>query len=101
MKPAELSPELQQEADRLALLPDSTIDLIDIPEAPQEAWLYARRPCVAPTHGSAFGKTQDQQIEAIRAVGALKAFGLPVMVGLSKKSFLGRLTGAPPAKVTK
>ncbi len=45
--------------------------------------------------GIGFGKTQGQQVEAIRAVGALKDFGLPIMVGLSKKSFLGRLTGAP------
>ncbi len=45
--------------------------------------------------GIGFGKTQGQQVEAIRAVGALKTFGLPVMVGLSKKSFLGRLTEAP------
>ena len=45
--------------------------------------------------GVGFGKTQAQQVEAIRAVGALKTFGLPIMVGLSKKSFLGRLTGAP------
>ena len=45
--------------------------------------------------GIGFGKTQSQQVEAIRAIGALKTFGLPVLVGLSKKSFLGRLTGAP------
>lgn len=46
--------------------------------------------------GVGFGKTQGQQIDAIRAVGRLRsAFGLPVLVGLSKKRFLGHLTGAP------
>ncbi len=46
--------------------------------------------------GIGFGKTQGQQIDAIRAVGRLRsAFGLPVLVGLSKKRFLGHVTGAP------
>ncbi len=46
--------------------------------------------------GIGFGKTPGQQIEALRAVGRLRdAFGLPVLVGVSKKSFLGRITGAP------
>ena len=46
--------------------------------------------------GIGFGKTQDQQIDAIRAIGRLRdAFGLPVLVGLSKKRFLGHITGAP------
>ena len=46
--------------------------------------------------GIGFGKTQGQQIAAIRAIGRLRAaFGLPVLVGLSKKRFLGAITGAP------
>ena len=46
--------------------------------------------------GIGFGKTQGQQVDAIRAIGRLRrAFGLPVLVGLSKKRFLGHITGAP------
>lgn len=46
--------------------------------------------------GLGFGKTQAQQVEALRAVGRLaRTFGLPVLVGASRKSFLGRITGAP------
>ncbi len=46
--------------------------------------------------GIGFGKTQAQQVEAIRAIPRLRAaFGLPVLVGLSKKRFLGHITGAP------
>ncbi len=46
--------------------------------------------------GIGFGKTQGQQIDAVRAVGRLRSvFGLPVLVGLSKKRFLGHVTGAP------
>ncbi len=51
---------------------------------------------VALDPGIGFGKTQDQQIQAIRCIGRLRdAFGLPVLVGLSKKRFLGHITGAP------
>lgn len=46
--------------------------------------------------GIGFGKTQSQQLDAVRAIGRLRgAFGLPVLVGLSKKRFLGHITGAP------
>ena len=46
--------------------------------------------------GVGFGKTQAQQVDAVRAIGRLRsAFGLPVLVGLSKKRFLGHITGAP------
>ena len=39
-----LSPELQDQLDRLADLPDNKIDTTDIPEASDEAWDHARRP---------------------------------------------------------
>ena len=39
-----LDPELQNQLDRLAELPDDQIDTSDIPEAPDEAWQHARRP---------------------------------------------------------
>ena len=46
--------------------------------------------------GIGFGKAQHQQIDALRAIPRLRAaFGLPVLVGLSKKRFLGAITGAP------
>ena len=39
-----LSPELQDQIDRLAALPDDRIDTGDIPETSAEAWHHARRP---------------------------------------------------------
>lgn len=39
-----LSPELQDQLDQLAALPDDRIDTADIPEASTEAWHHARRP---------------------------------------------------------
>lgn len=44
--------------------------------------------------GIGFGKTPDQQLQVIGAVSRLLDYGLPVLMGLSRKSFLGRLTGA-------
>lgn len=39
-----LSPELQDQLEKLAALPDDQIDTSDIPEAAPEAWLHARQP---------------------------------------------------------
>jgi dihydropteroate synthase len=46
--------------------------------------------------GVGFGKTFEQNLIAATSAGILKqAFGLPVLVGLSRKRFIGALTGAP------
>ena len=46
--------------------------------------------------GIGFGKTPAQQLSALNALPALtRAFGRPLLVGVSRKSFLGRLTGSP------
>lgn len=46
--------------------------------------------------GIGFGKTPMQQLTALNALPALtRAFGRPLLVGVSRKSFLGRLTGSP------
>ncbi len=44
--------------------------------------------------GVGFGKTPRQQWEALAAIPRLCAFGLPILVGLSRKSFLGNVTGS-------
>lgn len=44
--------------------------------------------------GIGFGKTPPQQVEALAGVSALRrSFGLPILVGVSRKSFMGRLMG--------
>jgi dihydropteroate synthase len=43
--------------------------------------------------GIGFGKTLEQNLELLRRLGEIVALGRPVMVGTSRKSFLGRLTG--------
>jgi dihydropteroate synthase len=54
----------------------------DIPE---------ERICVDP--GIGFGKTPDQNLELLRRLGELRALGLPVLVGVSRKSTLGKALG--------
>jgi dihydropteroate synthase len=43
--------------------------------------------------GIGFGKTPEHNLSLLRHLGRLVAIGHPVMVGASRKSFLGRLTG--------
>ena len=43
--------------------------------------------------GIGFGKTVDQNCRLIRRLDALVALGYPVLVGVSRKGFLGRLLG--------
>lgn len=42
--------------------------------------------------GIGFGKTAGQHLEALRRLPELKAFGFPVLVGVSRKSVLGRIS---------
>ncbi len=43
--------------------------------------------------GIGFGKTQTQNLEAIRGLGQLKCYGLPILAGISRKSLLGAVLG--------
>lgn len=43
--------------------------------------------------GIGFGKTIEHNLELVRRVDAFCTLGFPVVVGTSRKSFLGRLTG--------
>ncbi len=43
--------------------------------------------------GIGFGKTSCQNVEAVARIPDLKDYGLPILVGASRKAFLGSLTG--------
>ena len=45
--------------------------------------------------GIGFGKTAAHNLELLRRLDELVALGRPVVIGTSRKSFLGRLTGRP------
>jgi len=46
--------------------------------------------------GIGFGKVADQSIEAIARLGRLRAFGLPLLLGASRKRFIDGISPAPP-----
>jgi dihydropteroate synthase len=53
------------------------------------------RVCLDPGFG--FGKTPDQNLELVRRLDRIVAIGRPVLVGLSRKSTLGKVLGDPAA----
>lgn len=46
--------------------------------------------------GVGFGKTPEQSMTAIARLAELKQFGLPLLVGASRKRFIDRISAAPP-----
>ena len=46
--------------------------------------------------GIGFGKTVEHNLELLRRLDEIVAIGRPVVIGTSRKSFLGRLTGGRP-----
>jgi dihydropteroate synthase len=45
--------------------------------------------------GVGFGKTLEHNLELLRRLGELLELGRPLVVGTSRKSFIGKITGAP------
>lgn len=43
--------------------------------------------------GIGFGKSQEQNLSLLRHCGELRSRGMPVLVGMSNKSFIGKITG--------
>src|SRR4051794_4675491 len=60
-----------------------------------DAGVAEERICLDP--GIGFGKTVEQNFELVRRLDVLLALGRPVLIGLSRKSSLGRLAGDPGA----
>ncbi len=48
--------------------------------------------------GIGFGKTVDHNLELLRRLGELRGLGRPIVVGTSRKSFIGKLTGREVAE---
>ncbi len=67
--------------------------LRDRAAACEAAGIPAERILVDPGFG--FGKTLDHNLELFRGLPALCRLGYPVLVGISRKSMLGTITGRP------
>ena len=48
--------------------------------------------------GVGFGKTPEQSVTVIARLGEFRSFGLPVLIGLSRKRFIATISPAPPDK---
>ena len=59
----------------------------------RNAGLQGERIVIDP--GLGFGKTAEQNVELLQGLGALRVFGRPILVGPSRKRFLGALTDRP------
>jgi dihydropteroate synthase len=46
--------------------------------------------------GPDFGKTPAQTVEVLRALPGLQELGLPLLLAVSRKDFIGAITGRPP-----
>jgi dihydropteroate synthase len=46
--------------------------------------------------GIGFGKTVEHNLEILARLNEFKVLGKPVVVGVSRKSFIGKVTGSPP-----
>ncbi|MGE5407531.1 MAG: dihydropteroate synthase [Syntrophothermus sp.] len=46
--------------------------------------------------GIGFGKTAEHNFELLRRLGELRRLGRPIVVGTSRKSFIGAVDGSPP-----
>jgi dihydropteroate synthase len=60
-----------------------------------ERGIREERICVDP--GIGFGKTPDQNLELLRRLDELRSLGRPLIVGVSRKSTLGKVLGAAGA----
>lgn len=91
------TPETMQREPRYDYAP---LDVFDFLEARIEACVAAGIPrerlIVDP--GIGFGKTVAHNLEILRDVAVLHGLGCPVMVGVSRKSFIGRLSANEPPK---
>lgn len=66
--------------------------------AERVAWCVAqgiRREALTVDPGIGFGKTIEHNLALLRGLARLRPVGRPILVGLSRKGFLGRLTGRP------
>lgn len=67
--------------------------LADRIAAAERAGVSPRKIMVDP--GIGFGKTVDHNLEILARIGELKTLGKPIVIGVSRKAFIGTVTGRP------
>ena len=84
---------MQNRADYRDLLGEVAEELRAALARAESAGIPVERVILDP--GLGFAKTSGQTVELLARVGELKALGRPLLVGPSRKRFIGDLTGAP------
>lgn len=69
-------------------------DLAAAMERAESAGIRRRQVILDP--GIGFGKRREQNLALLRGLEALRSLGRPILVGASRKSFIGEIVGAPP-----
>jgi dihydropteroate synthase len=88
------TPEIMQKMEPSPdILADIERDLADAVRRAGTAGVPANRIILDP--GIGFGKTLEQNLEIINGLGRLSNLGYPLMLGTSRKGFIGKLTGQP------
>jgi len=83
-----------QGAEYTDLLEDVRRELMASVELARAAGLADDRLILDP--GIGFGKTREQNMELIRRLDEVRSLGFPVLLGPSRKSFIGYTLGLPP-----
>lgn len=78
------------------LLEDVKRELLESVEIARRAGIPAERIILDP--GIGFGKTVEQNLELLDRLDEIRALGFPVLLGPSRKSFIGYTLGLPPAE---
>jgi dihydropteroate synthase len=76
------------------LIPDIQRELMECVELARNASVPDRQIILDP--GIGFGKTVSQNLELLDRVGEFQALGFPILIGPSRKSFIGYTLNLPP-----
>ena len=91
------APQTMQQAPRYG---DVVLDVYDFLEARLEACLEAGLPRegIALDPGIGFGKSLDHNLALLDSLAVFHGLGCPILLGVSRKSFIARLAGEAPPK---
>ena len=87
---------MQREIDFTNVVAEVTAELGRKVERAQALGVARQQILIDP--GIGFGKTTAQNLELLRRIDALTSLELPVLIGASRKSFIGELDGAGPTQ---
>lgn len=78
------------------LIPDMIVDLMESVAIAKEAGVKDEKIIIDP--GVGFAKTMDDNLEVMRNLDAFVQLGYPVLLGTSRKSFIGHILDVPPTE---